>query len=64
MLALMNRTDPSPNVKWAPPEWNAYGALDPSRPEVATQLSRRLDALADEISQGAKKPKKGGGAEN
>jgi len=38
--------------------------LDPSRPEVATQLSRRLDALADEISQGAKKPKKGGGAEN
>jgi arylsulfatase A len=35
--------------------------LLPSRPEVASALSARLAALADEISQGAKKPKKGGG---
>ena len=34
----------------------------PARPEVAAPLSARLFALADEIAHGAKKPKKGGGA--
>jgi arylsulfatase A len=34
----------------------------PARPEVAKPLDARLAAIADEISQGAKKPKKGGAA--
>jgi arylsulfatase A len=38
--------------------------LDPTRPEMAAQLSARLATLADVISQGAKKPKKGGGENN
>jgi len=36
----------------------------PARPEVAKPLDARLAAIADEISQGAKKPKKGGAATN
>jgi arylsulfatase A len=36
----------------------------PARPEVAKPLDARLEALADEIAQGAKKPKKGGGGAN
>jgi arylsulfatase A-like enzyme len=36
--------------------------VDPTRPEVAAALDARLAAIADEISQGAKKPKKGGAA--
>jgi arylsulfatase A len=34
----------------------------PARPEVAKPLDARLAAIADEVSQGAKKPKKGGAA--
>jgi len=36
--------------------------VDPTRPEIAAALDARLAAIADEISQGAKKPKKGGAA--
>jgi arylsulfatase A-like enzyme len=36
----------------------------PTRRETARALDARLAAIADEISQGAKKPKKGGGATN
>ena len=36
--------------------------VDRTRPEIAAALDARLAALADEISQGAKKPKKGGAA--
>ena len=36
--------------------------VDPTRPEVAAALDARMAAIADEISQGAKKPKKGGAA--
>jgi arylsulfatase A-like enzyme len=36
--------------------------VDPTRPEIAAALDARLAVIADEISQGAKKPKKGGAA--
>ncbi len=35
--------------------------LLPTRPELAATLRAHLDALADEVTQGAKKPKHGGG---
>jgi arylsulfatase A len=38
--------------------------LYPTRPEVTVPLSARLSALADEISQGGKKSKKGGAGSN
>jgi len=36
----------------------------PARPEMGRALDARLAAIADEISQGAKKPKKGGTGAN
>jgi hypothetical protein len=38
--------------------------LYPARPEIALPLSERLTVLADEISQGGKRSKKGGGGTN